>query len=174
MRLIQHIIKDKEKLEEMEMELLKIGYKNYLMFTIVINTGLSISDILKLKVIDLKNKTLINITDQNTNKINTFRINPMLKVEIDNFIKLMSDEDYLFQSGKKENQPINSVEAYRVLNIAASTVGLEEIDHHTLRKTFGYWHYKQHKNVALLQDLFNQSAPTITLRYIEINEDIKF
>lgn len=33
---------------------------------------------------------------------------------------------------------------------------------HTLRKTFGYWHYKQYKDVAILQDIFNHSAPSIT------------
>lgn len=172
MRLIQHIIKNKGKLEKIEMELLKIGYKNYFMFTLGINTGLSISDILELKVIDLKDKTHIKITEQNTNKVRTYLINSMVKHEIDNFIKLMTDEEYLFQSEKGENKPISTVEAYRILNIAAATVGLEEIEPDTLRKTFGYWHYKLNKDVALLQEMFNHSAPSVTLRYIGINEDL--
>lgn len=39
MRLIQHIIKNKENLQEMERQLLKIEYKYYLMFDIAVNTG---------------------------------------------------------------------------------------------------------------------------------------
>ena len=41
---------------------------------------------------------------------------------------------------------------------------------HTMRKTFGYWFYKQTKDVAKLQSLLNHSPPEITLRYIGITE----
>jgi len=85
----------------------------------------------------------------------------------------MSDEEYLFKSRKGENKPISRVQAYRILNSAAEHVGLQEVGTRTLRKTFGYWHYKQNKDVALLQQIFNHSSPSVTLRYIGINEDIK-
>ena len=78
MKLVQPI-RDRENLEEMKMELLKTGYKNYLMFVIGINTGLRISDILELKVKDLKDKTHIKIIEQKTNKIKRFLINSSLK-----------------------------------------------------------------------------------------------
>jgi len=60
MKLVQPI-RDREKLEEMKTELLKTGYKNYLMFVVGINTGLRISDMLKLKVKDLRDQTHIKI-----------------------------------------------------------------------------------------------------------------
>ena len=172
MKLVQPI-RDREKLEEMKMELLKTGYKNYLLFVVGINTGLRIGDILELKVKDLKDQTHIKIIEQKTNKIKRFLINSSLKIEIDKYIRLMSDEEYLFQSRKGENKPISRVQAYRILNSAAENVGLQEVGTHTLRKTFGYWHYKQNKDVALLQQIFNHSSPSVTLRYIGINEDIK-
>jgi integrase len=172
MKLVQPI-RYRENLEEMKIELLKKGYKNYLMFVVGINTGLRISDILELKVKDLKDKTHIKIIEQKTNKIKRFLINSSLKVEIDKYIKTMSDEEYLFQSRKGQNKPISRVQAYRILNSAAEHIGLQEIGTHTLRKTFGYWHYKQYKDVALLQEIFNHSSPSVTLRYIGINEDIK-
>ena len=172
MKLVQPI-RDREKLEEMKMELLKVGYKNYLMFVVGINTGLRISDMLELKVKDLREQTHIKIIEQKTNKIKRFLINSSLKIEIDKYIKTMSDEEYLFQSRKGGNKPISRVQAYRILNSAAKNIGLQEIGTHTLRKTFGYWHYKQNKDVALLQQIFNHSSPSVTLRYIGINEDIK-
>ena len=41
-----------------------------------------------------------------------------------------------------------------------------------MRKTFGYHFYQKTHDVALLQQMFNHSAPSITLRYIGINQDI--
>ena len=40
-----------------------------------------------------------------------------------------------------------------------------------MRKTFGYHHYKRYKDVAILQEIFNHSAPSITKRYIGIRQD---
>ncbi|WP_082446722.1 tyrosine-type recombinase/integrase [Cytobacillus solani] len=51
-------------------------------------------------------------------------------------------------------------------------VGLEEIGTHTLRKTFGYYFYKQYKDVAALQEIFNHSSPAVAVRYIGITQDI--
>ena len=42
---------------------------------------------------------------------------------------------------------------------------------HTMRKTFGYHHYQQFKDVAILQYILNHSSPSITLRYIGIEQD---
>ena len=68
---------------------------------------------------------------------------------------------------------ITRIQAYRVLNEVAEQIGIDEVGTHTMRKTFGYHHYKQNKDVAILQDIFNHSAPSITLRYIGITDDIK-
>ncbi len=83
------------------------------------------------------------------------------------------DEEYLIKSHKGKNQPISRVQAYRVLQDAAKELGLSEVGTHTMRKTFGYWHYQKFHDIALLQDMFNHSSPSITLRYIGMNDDMK-
>lgn len=165
-------IRDKNKIEEMKNELLRYGQRDYLMFVIGINTGLRVSDILTLKVKDVKDKTHISIREKKTNKDKRFFINSQLQQEIMRFVGNMNDEQYLFES-RGSDKPISRIQAYRILNKAADMIGLEEIGTHTMRKTFGYWHYKMHKDVAILQDIFNHSAPSVTLRYIGINDDIK-
>lgn len=51
-------------------------------------------------------------------------------------------------------------------------VGLNiNVGTHTMRKTFGYHHYKQFNDVALLQKILNHSSPSITLRYISIYQE---
>lgn len=172
MELVQPI-REKELIEKFKNILLIRGYKDYLLFVIGINTGLRISDILDLKVSDVKDKAHIIIREKKTDKTKRFLINSRLKQEIDIFIDGKNKEEYLFQSRKGNNKPITRVQAYRILNDVANKLGLVEVGTHTLRKTFGYWHYQQYKDVAILQDIFNHSAPSVTLRYIGISQDNK-
>ena len=110
--------------------------------------------------------------NKKTGKTKRFLINSQLRLELDKYVYDMYYYDFLFQSNKVRNKPINRQQAYKILNDAASKIGLSEIGTHSLRKTFGYWHYQQYKDIALLQELFNHSSPSITLRYIGINQDI--
>ena len=165
-------IRKKEKIEALKNELLKSGYRNYLLFVTGINTGLRISDLLNLRVKDVRGKTHIIINEKKTGKTKKFLINNRLKEKLDVYIERMGDEEYLFKSQKGDNKPISRVQAYRILRKAAENIGLESVGTHTLRKTFGYHHYQQHKDVAVLQELFNHSAPSVTLDYIGINQDV--
>jgi len=164
-------IRDREKIEEMKTELLKRGYRDYLLFVMGINTGLRISDLLKIKVEDVEDKTHIVINEEKTGKTKRFLINYKLKSDLEKYIENMQPWEYLFQSQKGTNKPISRVQAYRILRAAAVEIGLDSVGTHTLRKTFGYFHYHEHKDVALLQELFNHSSPSITLDYIGINQD---
>lgn len=167
-------IREKNKIEEIK-SILKIkSYRDYLLFVMGINTGLRISDLLKLKVLDVKEKSHITIREEKTNKEKRFILNSNLKEQLEPYITLLKDEDYLFQSRQGEHKPLDRSQAYRIINNAAKKAGIQDkIGTHTLRKTFGYHHYKLHKDVAVLQDILNHSAPSVTLRYIGINEDIK-
>lgn len=166
-------IRNIEKIEEMKKKLMKKNYRDYLLFLVGINTGLRISDILKLKVGDVKNKVHIYINEEKTNKEKKVIINSKLREEFKNYItEDMEEKEYLFKSREGNNKPISRVQAYRILKKVADEIGLEKCGTHTLRKTFGYHHYQRNKDVALLQDLFNHSSPSTTLRYIGINQDI--
>lgn len=165
-------IRDREKIELVKTILKKNSFRDYFLFMIGINTGLRISDILKLKVKDVKDKTHIVMKEIKTGKNKRFKINDTLRDLIEEYTQGMNQEDYLFPSRKGGNKPITRVRAYQILHAAAQKADLEEIGTHTLRKTFGYHFYQQTKDVALLQKLFNHSSPSITLQYIGINQDI--
>lgn len=167
-------IRDKDTIEKMKLELSKNGLRDLMIFIIGINTGLRISDILTLKVKDVKNNNHILIKEKKTNKEKRFLINMSLREKIDQYIQGMIDHEYLFQSRQGSNSPITRVQAYRIINNASKKVGInDKIGTHTLRKTFGYHHYQQYKDLAILQSIFNHSAPSVTLRYIGINDDLK-
>lgn len=169
-------IRDKNKLEEMKQELKNRCYRDYLLFYTGINTGLRISDLVKLNYDDVRDlsgsmKTHITILEKKTKKLKKFPIFNGLYVELEQFTRNMKNGEYLFKSQVGANKPITTTQAYRIIKNTASKIGISEIGTHTLRKTFGYFHYQQYHDVALLQTIFNHSAPTITLRYIGISQD---
>lgn len=168
-------IRDPKLIEAMKEKLKARNEKYYIMFICGINIGLRVSDVLKLKVSDIMGRSHILINEQKTGKTKRFLINEKLLCVLERYIKDNGFilDDYLVQSRKGENRPITRVQAYRIINEIGKDLGIQEIGTHTMRKTFGYWHYKQYKDIAILQDIFNHSAPSITLRYIGINDDMK-
>jgi len=171
-------IKSPEKIQQLKEIALRKSYRDYFLFTMGINVGLRISDILKLRVKDVKEKRYIRIREMKSRseirkqgKERSIIINMELKEEIDKYVKGLDDEDHLFRSRQGDNKPISRQQAYVILSDIGKEAGLDSIGTHTLRKTFGYWHYKQYKDVALLQEIFNHSAPSVTLRYICIRQE---
>jgi integrase len=165
-------IRDQEKIDEIQEILMSQSMRDWLLFTIGINSGLHLSDLLTLRVKDLKNKTQVTIKEEKTGKEKTFMINNQLKDWIFNYVKHKEDSDFLFPS-QRTGKPIKRIRVYRILNEAAKQAGLNDIGTHTLRKTFGYHYYQKTKNVSVLRDLFNHSAPSVTLKYIGVNAAIE-
>lgn len=145
--------------------------RNYIMFILGIYTGLRISDILKLKIRDVQNKKYINIREKKTGKQKALEINPTLKKALNNYCQDKDPDDYLIKSRVNYNKPIHRSTAYKILNEAAQQFNIEAFGTHTLRKTFGYHFYKQTKDVVILQEIFNHSHPSVTLRYIGIKQE---
>jgi len=163
-------IRDKDDIDEIKSYLKNKSVRDYVLFVFGIHTGLRISDILELKVKDVKG-THIRITEKKTGKPRRSKIPASLKTILDDYIQNRNDEEYLFQSRKGNNQPIKRIQAYKILNRAAASIGMDEIGTHTMRKTFGYHLYKKTKDVAMLQKHFNHHSPSVTLRYIGIDQD---
>ena len=193
-------IRSISQIQQIEQILKSQSDRDYILFRLGINSGLRISDILKMKVKDIKNQSYFILKEQKTGKSQRLKIQPKLKQELDKYIKGMDDEDYLIGSRKykdkltitikakdkdnkiknikqkidniSNNSPIERMQAYRILNDAANEVGIEEpIGCHSLRKTFGYWMFKMCNDITMVQKFLNHSSPQVTLRYIGITQD---
>lgn len=162
-------IKKLEDIQKIKKYLVKKP-RDALLFSFGINTGLRISDILSLDVGDVKGRDYIEIREKKTNKYKKFPLNRFLKEEIDLFVERLPSEQPLFYTQK--HCRLDRAQAYRILNNAAQAVGVKErIGTHTLRKTFGYHFYQQYDDIVMLQKIFNHSTPSITLRYIGIEQE---
>jgi integrase len=163
-------IRSLEKIEDMKWSLKRhCSERDYIMFLLGINTGLRVSDLLQLKGKDVKGKKKVIVKEGKTDKPRTIHLHNIYE-ELNSYIKGL-DSEWLFPS-RKGNKPITRIQAYRQLNKAADMCDMPDgIGTHTMRKTFGYWYYKQSKDIATLQSILNHSHPKITLRYIGITDE---
>jgi integrase len=168
MNLVQPI-RNRADIERMKTAL-RGNPRDYRLFVLGINVGLRVSDLLRLKVGDIRGKTALNLHEKKTGKTKQLRFNSAV-------IELLrdlpgADDAYLFPSREGSNRPITRQTAYNVLNAAARRAGVDcEIGTHTMRKSFGYHRYKAGVPLETLQAVFNHSSPRETLRYIGIVQD---
>jgi integrase len=164
-------IRDPEVIKDMEIFFNKRNPRNFILFILGIYTGLRVSDLLSLRVSDLKDKSYLVLKEKKTKKSKRIKIHPHLKRVLPKYLEGKDPREFIIKSRNGKNKPITRERAYSILKEAANEFGLDAIGTHTLRKTFGYHLYQQTKDVALLQELFNHAAPSITLRYIGVNQD---
>ncbi|WP_456398454.1 site-specific integrase [Mesoaciditoga sp.] len=178
-------IKDIKKIRRVKRLMKKDGnYRDLLMFTLGINAGLRISDILNMKWKDLlmkdgRVKDEVRVKEKKTGKTKIFPLNGAVKRAIEAYIgnsKNIEYGSYVFLSRKRTKEgkprPISRVAAWQSINKYCKMAGIEQnVGTHTLRKTFGYHQYKNGTDIAMLQKMLNHSSPQVTLRYIGIERE---
>jgi integrase len=169
MNLVQPI-RNKEMIQELKEYFKGQNERNYVLFLLGINTGLRISDILRLRVRDVEGWSIF-IREKKTQKVKEVKMPSDLKKALREYAKGKPKNEFLIKSRNGKNKPITRSMAYVILNQAALKFGLERIGTHSLRKTYGYHHYKQFKDVVVLQRMLNHTDQKETLRYIGIEQD---
>lgn len=172
-------IKDPEKLRQIQEELAARtdphGERMYLLFVLGIHTGLRISDLVRLRKKHVCDDWLETI-EQKTGKVTRIPLNTTIRAIIQDRCRDMDDNQLLFPSPMKQGDgsqhPITTRCAYDDMQLIAKQFRLRgNIGCHTLRKTFGYWHYKQNKDLEILRQWFNHTSQSVTLRYIGMDDE---
>ncbi len=180
MEIVQPIRK-KTDLEAIKKILKKRNLRDYALFVLGINSGLRISDLLRLQVEDvldpssrrMKIAQRIRIREKKTGKTKDFPLNTAARSAL---------SEYLHHAGLPKNSPLfpsrkggrqlTTRHAHRIISAAAKKAGItERIGTHTMRKTFAYHAYKSGVDISLLQKLLNHASQTETLRYMGILRD---
>ena len=161
--------------------------RNCLLFVMGINTGIRITDLLPLKVADLRYLEVgqvHQIIENKTGKKNQIVINKSVRNALDKFIqeKKPADRDFLFQSAKKDKhgnyQPIKIEHVNKMIKNWTRAIKLDPSKYgaRTLRKTWGYQQrVKFGAGWELIAKRYNHSSPAVTRRYLgfeskEVNE----
>ncbi len=161
---------------------IKPNYRNYALIVFGLNTALRINDLLLLRWEDVYNfkkgnfRSHLLVHEQKTGKKNYILLNESAKDALGLYFNLRSPRksDYIFTRGTDHSKPLSRSQAYRIIKSAASeTVNENNISCHSLRKTFGYYAWRQGTPPALLMDIYNHSSYKITKRYLGIEQDDK-
>jgi len=153
--------------------------RDFALFTIGINTNLRASDLLRLKVGQVKYLEAgdtVEIKEKKTGKSRRINLNKACVKAIQTLLasKQYQDGDYLFQSQRRDVLTVPSV--HKLVKGWCNEINLKgNYGSHTLRKTWGY-----HQRVTFGVDLprlmvcFNHSTQRQTLDYLCIQpEEIK-
>jgi integrase len=151
--------------------------RDYAMFTVGINTGLRGSDLIGLRFKDILTpdgqiKSALDVKEQKTSNHRHIalcsKVREALSVLCSNNGNTNRD-DFVFPSRKGGKMSIQRL--HQLVNEWAKETGINgHFGSHTLRKTFGYFHYKQGTDIAWLMDIFGHSSQRTTLRYIGIQQ----
>jgi len=167
-------IRDRDMIEDVKGYLKSKSERNYVLFCTGIYMPIRISDILALRVRDVKGKTAIYRKEKKTGKLINYEINRKELVPIyQKYCEGKEDYEFLFPS-RQQNKGPKAISRQQVTNIMediADHFNLQNFGCHSMRKTFGYHFYLQSKDIELLRKLFNHHNTGITSRYIGIDQD---
>jgi integrase len=155
--------------------LLRDNPRDLLLFTMGINNGLRISDLLKLKVGDVREVgagETLKVKEMKTGKMNIIMINKSVHKVLHQYIGEVKPADgaYLFRSRNGNNKPLTRETVNKMVKEwTRSFKG--NYGTHTLRKTFGYiQRTKFGVSFEVLCKRFGHSSPSITMRYLGIDD----
>jgi len=157
-------------------EILSDRPRDLLLFTMGVNNGLRVGDLLRLKVKDvrhLREGDSIIIRESKTGKENILMINKAVYKAMRNYLEKVDpdDEDFLFAS-RKSKEPLLIQAVNALVKKWTKAINLKgNFGAHTLRKTFGYIQRTMYKvGFEVLAKRFNHSSPAVTMRYLGITD----
>ena len=152
--------------------------RDLLLFTMGINNGLRISDLLSIKVGQvrhLKQGEYITIKESKTGKQNILMVNKAVHKALRNYLETVqpNDDDYLFPSRQGSQKPLTVQRVHQMIKSWTKAINLPgNYGTHTLRKTFGYIQRTQFgTGFEILAKRFNHNSPAVTMRYLGLSSD---
>lgn len=148
--------------------------RDQLLVRIGLNSSLRISDILALKVGDVRNQTRYITKEQKTGKRKEIKWNAAVQSAATELVpEDAQDGDWLFPSKRDASKALDRTNANRLLKAAAKRSGIDKrynIGTHSLRKTFAYHRYINGMELPLIMKMLNHSNFNETLAYLGIDQ----
>lgn len=162
-------IKDKNILNEIVDDLRDKNQRDCLLFLFGFCCGPRISEMITLRVIDVKNKDVVKINASKNNKKLEIPIPKILKKEIKEYCKNKEVFEYLFES--RQGGHISRQRASQICKQIAEIYALENFNTHSLRKTFAHMLYEKTKDIALVQMALGHESPATTIKYLGLEQE---
>ena len=178
-------IKDKHIVKQILQYEKKKNQRDYMLIYTGFFTALRVSDLIELRVKDVRGKKRLRVKEKKTGKYRDFEMPIPLVKELQEYCKGKLDDEYLFRSrqlatrrkSKDEeyftegNTPISRQRVWQIMKDIEKEFNLSNIAPHTMRKTFAHNHYKIYKNLVSLQRILNHRSIEETKIYIGLNDE---
>ncbi len=149
----------------------------YLLLVIGFNTGLRISDIIPLRVADVRGREYVVTVERKTGKERRVFIRRDVGKKIDELLAGMEPDAYALRSRKAdpatgEVRHISRQRAYAIVREIAKRAGYtEHVGCHTMRKTYAWSLFDASgDNIVLVQKALNHSSQAATMHYLGIDQ----
>ena len=140
--------------------------RDLLLFTLAINTGLNLQDLLNLNVKDVRGKDSITLE-----KAKTIPLNDESCALIAEVSAQRDENEPLFITSRGKRLERSTV--FRAFKEVCNELKLQKsFSAASWRKTFAYHYYQKYKDLSYLQWLFNQSNVNITFKFIDEQENM--
>lgn len=163
----------KERINDIALWLKNYSIKYYVIYLIGISVGIRVSDILNLKITDMKNTDRIVIKEKKTGKTKVFPLRPQIAKVVEDYIDIYCADGQEFLFLGKKGAKLDRSAVYRVFNRCVKELGINmKCGTHSSRKSCGRAIYEKTHSLATVMRIFNHSSELISARYIGLTEDI--
>ena len=156
-------------------------YRNYLLFTMGVNSALRSNDLRNLKVSDVLDnkgdiKKYLYTRVKKTKREIKITINKAMREAINYYLskaKVFNPDQFLFKS-KRSDKAIDNVALFYLMKKWTKAVGLvnERYSAHSLRKTWGYQARVYHgATIEMISEKLGHRSTKVTRRYIGISQE---
>lgn len=97
-------IRNREQINAVKRILNESGSRDLLLFILGINTGLRVSDLLRLKVRDVKDRSIVRLREKKTYKMKQFPIPNEIKDFIKEYVAEKPQGRFLFKTNMRTNR----------------------------------------------------------------------
>ena len=157
-------------------KILKDNPRNKLLFVMGINNGLRVTDLLKIRVKEVRTARageIIRITETKTGKQNVLVINASVHKALHDYFltSAVSDDDFVFKS-TRGNCAIKRGFVNKLIKRWTAAVQLRgRFGCASLRKTWGYIQRTVYNvGYEIIAKRFNHSSPAVTMRYLGVQD----
>jgi len=160
--------------------LLNKGVKYLLLFSGGCNLALRVSDLLELKIGDVRNergeiRDFVRVTETKNHLTRDLKVNKALRATLKRYFQEMpisEASDYLFP-GRKEGTHLRRETVHVMIKQATEAVGLDPRHYatHTMRKIWGRTAYEAGKRIEEIADKLGHASPATTKVYIGLKKE---
>jgi integrase len=156
-----------DKLESFGAHLRAVHFKFYVLLRLGLETGLRVSDLLRLRTAQIS--ACMRVLESKTKKTKECRLTDELLALISDYItehQLTGRDALFFSAPHAKHKSLSRVRVYQVFKAAAYALDMVSIGPHSMRKSFAKKVWRETKSVRAVKDALGHKYLDTTLHYL--------